>query len=93
MGAHDCLAPGHQPASKHSELVAQQSAYQRLGSSQWEFRTVVTLSYLSFPHFSREGEQKFEVLLDDGKPLIVSQASSATSDRRLRVDVTATILK
>jgi hypothetical protein len=58
-----------------------------------KIRTVVTLSYLSFPHFSREGEQKFEVLLDDGKPLIVSQASSATSDRRLRVDVTATILK
>jgi hypothetical protein len=58
-----------------------------------KIQTVVTMSYLSFPHFTREGEQKFEVLLEDGKLLTVSRTSSAISERRLRVDVTATILK
>jgi hypothetical protein len=57
-----------------------------------KIRTVMTLFYLS-PHFSREGEQKLEVLLDNGKPLVVSQASSATSSRRMRVELTATVLK
>jgi hypothetical protein len=58
-----------------------------------KIRTLVTLSYLSPPHFAREGEQKIEVWLDNGKPLVVSQTSSATSDRRMRVELTATVLK
>jgi hypothetical protein len=33
------------------------------------------------------------VWLDNGKPLVVSQTSSATSDRRMRVELTATVLK
>ena len=61
--------------------------------SNGKIRTVITMSYLSSPHFSREGEQKLEVLLENGKPLVVSQASSATSARRMRVELTATVLK
>ena len=56
-------------------------------------RTLVTMRYLSSPHFPREGEQKVEPLLESGKPLVVSQTSSAVSDRKMRVEVTATILK
>ena len=56
-------------------------------------RTLVTMQYLSVPHFQGEGDQKFEPLLESGKPLVVSQMSSATSDRRLRVELTATVLK
>ena len=51
------------------------------------------MRYLSSPHFPREGEQKVEPLLESGKPLVVSQTSSAVSDRKMRVEVTATILK
>lgn len=58
-----------------------------------EIRTLVTMRYLSSPHFPREGEQKVEPLLESGKPLVVSQTSSAVSDRKIRVEVTATILK
>ena len=58
-----------------------------------KIRTLVTLFYLSPPHFAREGEQKLEVLLENGKPLAVSQTSSATSERRMRVELTATVLK
>lgn len=53
----------------------------------------MTMRYLSSPHFPREGEQKVEPLLESGKPLVVSQTSSAVSDRKMRVEVTATILK
>lgn len=56
-------------------------------------RTLVTMQYLSEPYFQGEGEQKFEPLLESGKPLVVSQLSSATSERRMRVQLTATILK
>ena len=58
-----------------------------------KIHTVITMSYVSHPHFAREAEQKLEVVLDNGKPLVVSQTSSADSDRRMRVEVTATILK
>lgn len=58
-----------------------------------KIRTLVTMNYVSHPHFSNWGQLKFEPLLDSGKPLVVSQASSAVSDRRMRVEVTATILK
>jgi hypothetical protein len=61
--------------------------------SNGKIRTMITMSYLSPPHFAREGEQKLEVLLDNGKPLVVSQTSSATSERRMKVELTATILK
>lgn len=56
-------------------------------------RVLITMQYLSPPHFSRDGVLKFETLLESGKPLVVSQASSAISDRRMRVELTATILK
>jgi hypothetical protein len=56
-------------------------------------RTLVTMNYVSQPHFSDWGQLKFEPLLESGKLLIVSRASSAVSDRFVRVDVTATILK
>ena len=56
-------------------------------------RTLVTVSYVSHPHFSNVGQLKFEPLLESGKPLVVSQAPSAVSDRRVTVEVTATILK
>jgi hypothetical protein len=56
-------------------------------------RTLVTMNYVSHPHFSDWGQLKFEPLLESGKLLTVSRASSAVSDRYVRVDVTATILK
>jgi hypothetical protein len=58
-----------------------------------KIRTLVTMRYLSSPHFPREGEQKVEPLLESGKTMVVSQTSSAISDRKMRVEVTATILK
>ena len=56
-------------------------------------RTLVTMNYVSHPHFTDWGQLKFEPLLESGKLLTVSRASSAVSDRYVRVDVTATILK
>ena len=56
-------------------------------------RVLITMQYISPPHFSRDGILKFEPLLESGKALVVSQASSAISDRRMRVELTATILK
>jgi hypothetical protein len=47
----------------------------------------------------KEGElatpvrQSITVLLDNGKPLVISQASDPSRDRRVDVEVTATILK
>jgi hypothetical protein len=37
--------------------------------------------------------ETFAVILDDGKPLVVSQSADPTTDRRVRVEVKATILK
>jgi hypothetical protein len=56
-------------------------------------RTLVTMNYVSHPHFTDWGQLKFEPLLESGKLLTVSRTSSAVSDRYVRVDVTATILK
>jgi hypothetical protein len=33
------------------------------------------------------------VLVESGKPMVVSQASDPTSDRKMTVELTATILK
>jgi hypothetical protein len=33
------------------------------------------------------------VILESGKPMVVSQAADPTSDRKITVEVTATILK
>jgi pyruvate/2-oxoglutarate dehydrogenase complex dihydrolipoamide acyltransferase (E2) component len=38
-------------------------------------------------------KQNFVVILDSGKPLVVTQATDPVSDRRVTVEVTATILK
>ena len=37
--------------------------------------------------------ESFAVILEDGKPLVVSQSADPTTDRRVRVEVKATILK
>jgi hypothetical protein len=37
--------------------------------------------------------QRLSVILESGKPMIVSQAADPTSDRKITVEVTATILK
>lgn len=37
--------------------------------------------------------EMFTVILEDGKPLVVSQSADPTTDRRVRVEVKATILK
>ena len=37
--------------------------------------------------------ESFTVVLDDGKPLVVSQSADPNTDRRVRVEVKATILK
>ena len=37
--------------------------------------------------------ERFTLILESGKPLIVSQAADPTSDRKITVEVTATILK
>ena len=37
--------------------------------------------------------ERLSVILESGKPMIVSQAADPTSDRRITVEVTATILK
>ena len=37
--------------------------------------------------------ETFAVILDDGKPLVVSQSADPYTDRRVRVEVKATILK
>jgi hypothetical protein len=61
--------------------------------SDGRVRTAITLDYVSHPYFSNWGRLKFEPLLDSGKPLVAAEASSAIADRRIRVEVTATILK
>ena len=37
--------------------------------------------------------ERLSVILDSGKPMIVSQAADPTSDRKITVEVTATILR
>ena len=37
--------------------------------------------------------ETFTVMLDDGKPLVVTQSADPTTDRRVRVEVKATLLK
>ena len=37
--------------------------------------------------------ESFTVVLDDGKPLVVSQSADPNTDRRVRVEVKATVLK
>jgi hypothetical protein len=38
-------------------------------------------------------QEQMNVLLTDGKPLVVSQSADPRGDRKVTVDVTATILK
>lgn len=45
------------------------------------------------PGMSSLNERMGGVILESGKPMIVSQAADPTSDRRITVEVTATILK
>jgi len=61
--------------------------------SDGRIRTQVTLDYMSQPYFSSWGRLKFEPLLESGRALVAAQTSSAISDRRVRVELTATILK
>jgi hypothetical protein len=56
-------------------------------------RTQVTLDYVSHPYFANWGRLKFEPLLESGRVLVAAQTSSAISERRVRVELTATILK
>jgi hypothetical protein len=37
--------------------------------------------------------ETFTVILEDGKPLVVSQSADPTTDRRVRVELKSTILK
>jgi hypothetical protein len=37
--------------------------------------------------------ERLSVILESGKPMVVSQAADPTSDRKITVEVTATILK
>ena len=37
--------------------------------------------------------ERLSVILESGKPMIVSQAADPTSDRKITVEITATILK
>ncbi|MET0165903.1 MAG: hypothetical protein ABW318_13000 [Vicinamibacterales bacterium] len=41
----------------------------------------------------RSLNQRLTLLVESGKPLVISQASDPTSDRRISVELTATILK
>lgn len=93
-------------ADRRSGMVRSSARAQNQVSDSWvnvdarpwlerngRIRTLVTLGYASPPHFSRGGDIKFEPLLEDGKPMVVSRISSAVSDRRVTIEVTATILK
>ena len=60
----------------------------------------LTLQYAPRPigeNAGREGlvelNQRLSVLVDSGKPKVVSQASDPTSDRKISVEVTATVAK
>jgi hypothetical protein len=58
-------------------------------------RTQVIMEYLS-PTSQQEGRGttlRFEPLLENGKPLRVSESTDPTSNRKVIVEVTATILK
>jgi hypothetical protein len=93
-------------ADRRAGSVRSGARAQNLSSDSWvnvdarpwlerngRIRTLVTMGYASPPHFSRGGDMKFEPLLEDGKPLVVSRISSAISERRVTIEVTATILK
>ena len=64
-------------------------------------RLDVTLEYVPKPGSenasSGEGRgslnERLSLLVESGKPLVVSQASDPTSERRISVELTATILK
>ena len=63
-------------------------------------RARVTLEYKPVAGEAANEEQalttiseQFAVILEDGKPLVVSQSADPTTDRRVRVEVKATILK
>jgi hypothetical protein len=63
-------------------------------------RAHVTLEYKPVAGEAANEEQalttiseQFAVILEDGKPLVVSQSADPTTDRRVRVEVKATILK
>jgi hypothetical protein len=66
-----------------------------------KIRLRVSLEYLPKPDqenaVSGEGRgnlrQSLNVIVEPGKPITISQASDPTSDRKITVDLTATILK
>ena len=65
-----------------------------------KIRTEMTLEYRPTGNELSTDEQSlttisesFTVVLDDGKPLVVSQSADPNTDRRVRVEVKATILK
>ena len=63
-------------------------------------RITLGLEYFPKPSegpITNEGQgslnQRITVLVESGKPIVVSQASDPTSDRRVTVELTATVLK
>ena len=51
------------------------------------------LRYLLFDTEPPDHEREFTLVLDDGKMMVASDTTDPASDRRVRVEVTATILK
>jgi hypothetical protein len=63
-----------------------------------KIRTRVTMQYAagqtpSEPRVKTDVRQTLVLILENGKPLVISEASDPVTDRRVTVEVTATILK
>ena len=86
------------PASMPKAVILNVDALPQLtGLPAGKIRVIVAIDYLpDFPAAKQRGARtrlQFTIVVDDGKTIVASETSDPATDRRVRVEVTATMLK